>query len=80
MYKQLAQVCAYTGIVQQKLENLENQKLYYVCTAEFILVYNVHADLYRVAVLFPERFLSFTMAFQFVFLNNSFRTHCLSFI
>ncbi len=35
--------------------------------------------IYRVAALFPEHFQSFTMAFQFIFLNNSFGTHCLSY-
>ncbi len=35
---------------------------------------------YRVAALFPEHFQSLTMAFQFVFLNNSFGTHCLSYL
>jgi hypothetical protein len=35
---------------------------------------------YRVAALFPEHFQSFTMAFQFIFLNNFFGTHCLSYI
>jgi hypothetical protein len=36
--------------------------------------------LYRVAALFPEHFQSFTMAFQFVVLNNSFKTHCPSYM
>jgi hypothetical protein len=35
---------------------------------------------YRVAALFPEHFQSFTVALQFVFLNNSFGMHCLSYI
>ncbi len=35
---------------------------------------------YRVAALFPEHFQCFTVALQFVFLNNSFGMHCLSYI
>jgi hypothetical protein len=41
---------------------------------------NIIKQKYRVAALFPEHFQSFTMAFQFIFLNNSFGTHCLSYI
>jgi hypothetical protein len=33
-----------------------------------------------VAALFPEHFHSFTMAFPFAFLNNSFGTHFFSYI
>jgi hypothetical protein len=35
---------------------------------------------YRVAALFPEHFQSLNMAFPFVFFNNSFGTHCLSYL
>jgi hypothetical protein len=65
-------------------QGLGKALLYIVSTGDRViqtlLENQVSAILYRVAALFPEHFQSFTMAFQFIFLNNSFGMHCLSYI